>query len=175
MLQTALAAVRDAHDVVRAFVAGEFDHVDQRLFIIALGGEGRLDPVGHLGVVREALHGQAHRETEPLADDGALEEDAVAIGADLSGDELKRQPLQLVGIVAALVGEAGNRSKHLLADAGFSGLESFHVRSPFSLIWFVCPSYHFATVLTINFEGKKEISFSRGKETDTLSIFLRVL
>ena len=175
MLQTALAAVRNAHDVVRAFVAGEFDHVDQRLFIIALGGEGRLDPVGDSGVVREPLHGQAHRETEPLADHGALKKNTVAVGADLSGDELKRQPLQLVGIVAALIGEAGDRSEHLLADAGFSGLKSFHVRISFFLMGGYTSIYHFATVLTINFEGKKEISFCRGEEADTLSIFLRVL
>ena len=116
---------------MRAFIAGEFNHVDERLFVVALGGERRLDPVGHLGVVREPLHGQTHREAEPLADHGALEEDTVAVGADLSGDELKRQPLQLVGIVAALIGEAGDGSEHLLADAGFSGLESFHVVSPF--------------------------------------------
>ena len=126
VLQTALAHVGHFHDVVGTFVAGKLDHVHQRGLIVAFGVEREIDAFLNGRVLGDALIGKPHRETHLLGDHGALGEDAVAVFADLAGHELVRQLAQGLGVVAALVGQAGDLRKYRAADARFRRFHSLH-------------------------------------------------
>ena len=126
MLQAALAHVRDLHDVVRAAVARELDDVDERFFVVDLRVERLFHAVGQQRKLRKLAQRQPHGQPQPLADDGALEEQAVPVGADLTGDDLERQLFEPLCVIAALIGHSGDLREYFVTDTDFSGFNAAH-------------------------------------------------
>ena len=127
MLQTALAHVRDLHDVVRAPVARELDDVDERLFVVDLRIERFFHAVGQQRKLRKLAQRQPHGQPQPFADHGALEKETVPVCADLTGDDLERKLFEPLGIIAALVGETCDLRKYFVTDTDFSGFNAAHI------------------------------------------------
>ena len=89
MREAALAgAGHDAIDVVLAGVASELNDVDQRRLIVGLGHCGLLEALRHALRTIEVLEREAHGEADALLNDGALEEDGLAIRRHVAGDDL---------------------------------------------------------------------------------------
>ena len=127
MLQAALAHVRDLHDVVGAFVAGEFDDIDERLFVVDLRIECFFHTVRQQRKLRKLAQRQSHSQPQPFADDGALEKQTVPVCTDLTGDDLERQLFEPLGIIAALVGETCDLREHFVTDTYLSGFNAAHI------------------------------------------------
>ena len=127
MLQTALAHVRDLHDVVGAFVAGEFDDVDERLFVVDLRIKRFFHTVRQQRKLRKLAQRQSHSQPQPFADDGTLEKQTVPVCTDLTGDDLERQLFEPLGIIAALVGETCDLREHFVTDTYLSGFNAAHI------------------------------------------------
>ena len=127
MLQTALAHVRDLHDVVGAFVAGEFDDIDERLFVVDLRIKRFFHTVGQQRKLRKLAQRQSHSQPQPFADDGTLEKQTVPVCTDLTGDDLERQLFEPLGIIAALVGETCDLREYFVTDTYLSGFNAAHI------------------------------------------------
>lgn len=126
MLQTALAHIRDLHNVVRAAVACELDDVDERFFVVDLRVERLLHAVREQGKLRKLAQRQPHGQPQPLADDGALEKQTVPVGPDLTGDDLERQLFEPLCVIAALIGHSGDLREYFVTDTYFSGFNAAH-------------------------------------------------
>ena len=126
MLQTALAYVRDLHNVVRAAVARELDDVDERLFVIDLRVERLFHAVREQGELRKLAQRQPHGQPQPFANDGALEKQTVPVGTDLAGDDLERQLFESLCVIAALIGHSGDLREYFVTDTDFSGFNAAH-------------------------------------------------
>ena len=125
--EATLAGVAHLIDVVFAGVAGELDDVDQRRLVVGLGNRGVDDAVGHALRLVDALQRQAHGKEDALRDDGALEEDGLAVGRDLAGDDLVGQALEVsLGVLPLLVGDAGDAREDLSANLGKVGIDTTH-------------------------------------------------
>ena len=125
--EAALAGVAHLVDVVLAGVAGELDDVDQRRLVVGLGNRGVDDAVGHALRLVDALQRQAHGQANALRHDGALEEDGLAVGRDLAGDDLVGQALEIsLGVLPLLVGDAGDAREDLSANLGKVGVDTAH-------------------------------------------------
>ena len=134
--ETALAGLaHDAVDVVLAGVAGELDDVDEGRLVVGLG-LGRLGhAVGERLALVDALERQAHGEADALAHDGALEEDALAVGSDVAGDDLVGQVVDpaivrllatLLGRLAAGIGKLCHLAEHRTANLREVGVDASH-------------------------------------------------
>ena len=131
MLKAALTAVGDTHEVNRAAVAGKFDDIYKRRLIVLLGNYGILNTVGDGVILAELPRRQTHCKTQPFADDGSFEKQAVSVCADIvriTGTDLVCQLLERLGIVAALVviGKACYLGKNRVSYSCFAGLHSSH-------------------------------------------------
>ena len=129
--QAALAALGDQHLLLRAAVAGELDHVDQRRGVVGLRPVGGLNIVGEGGVLRRAAAGQAHGQAQPLAHDGPLQKHVVAEVAHLAGNDLVGERLDaLVHRPLGVVGHAGHLAEDPVANLLNTGFYASHCRSP---------------------------------------------
>ena len=129
--EAALAAVGHAVGVVRARVARELDDVDERRLVVGLGHGGLREALGEALAVVDALQRQAHGEADALLDDGALEEDRLAVGGDVAGDDLVREVTELAagGLLVVLphvVGDLCHAGEHVAADLGQVGVHATH-------------------------------------------------
>ena len=80
-----------------------------------------------------ALHGKAHGETDALAHDGALEEDAFAVRRDIARDDLVGQVVELiVHAVGVLVRNASYLAEHGAADLRQARIDAAHRSAMFS-------------------------------------------
>ena len=149
MRHAALARIAHAVDVVLAGVAREADDVDQRRLVIGLGLRGLGHALGkHRGLI-DTLQGQAHRQADALAHDGALDEHALAVRRDIARNDLVGQvvdPAVIIGIDhtvaidvdAALVGDARD-----LFEDGTTNLGDVRVHTSHGVAHIVVPSRTF--------------------------------
>lgn len=133
VLDTALAAVCDLDDVIRAAVAREFDDVYKRRLVIFLGNDGLLDSVGNIVMHAELAHRQTHCEAQSFSDDRALDEQIVSEWADLirvARTDLVRKLFKPLRVISSLVCHTRDFSKNLVPYPGFAGLHSSHGDDP---------------------------------------------
>ena len=95
----------------RACVACEFDDVDQRIIIVFFSDRAFFDPIGKRGLFLHAAQRQADPQTKALSDDGAFQEDAVAVARLMTRQDLVRELLDLLGIVSSLICQSGDSVK----------------------------------------------------------------
>ena len=129
MLNAALAAVGDLDEIIRTAVAGKLDDVYKRRLVIFLGNDGLLDAVGDVIVLAELAHRQTHREAQPFADYGTLNQKIVPERAYLirvARTYFIRQLLELFCVVSALICHARDLRKNLVPYSCFAGLQSSH-------------------------------------------------
>lgn len=117
VLQTVLTCIRNGDAIAGTGVAGVSDDVDQRRIIIFFGNGGLLNAVGDGDKVLDGPQRQADGQPKPLADDGALQKNTVPIACLVAGNDAVGE-LDDTGVVAALVGEAGDLLEHAPADFG---------------------------------------------------------
>ena len=131
MRQAALAAVGHDDLLFRAGVAGELDDIDERRLIVRFA-RAVLDAVRDgrvgVGVARRKTHGQA----QALANNGALEEDAVAVSGVLGRQDLVGQGFERLGkvlglcLVGALEGHARDLGVNATANLVDACVNSSH-------------------------------------------------
>ena len=125
--QAALATLGHHDLIFLAGVAGKLDDVDQRRGVVGLLTGRSFDIVRHRGVLGRVAAGQTHRQTQPLADDRAFEEDVVAVVADFTRNDLVRERLDAaVGRPLSMVGHARHFAENLAADLLNAGLYASH-------------------------------------------------
>ena len=129
--QAALAGVGHAVDVVVARVAGKLDDVDQGRLVVGLGDGGVGEAVGEALALVHALERQAHGQADALLHDRALQEDRLAVGGNVAGDDLVREVADLAtgGLLVVLghvVGDLGHVGEHVATDLGQVGVDAAH-------------------------------------------------
>ena len=125
--EAALAHVGHAVDVVLAGVAGKLDDVDEGRLVVGLGlcrlGKAVRELLGAI----DALQRQAQRKADALAHDGALEKHALAVGGNVTRDDLVGQLVELLRlVVAALVGDLRDLAKDVAPDFRQVGVHATH-------------------------------------------------
>ena len=138
--QAALAAFSHVVTVGGASVTGVADDVHQGGIIVLFGNGALIDTVGQTGVLGNRAQRQAHSQTQALADNGALQEDGLAILGQLAGSDLVGQVLD-TAVVAALIGQTSDLGEDLLAVSSHgscdtAGLSEIHSNSPLSITIF---------------------------------------
>ena len=134
MRKAALARIGHFVHVVLACVARELDDVDQRRIIVRVGDGGIREALAHANRTVNALLVQAHRKTNSLLDDRALEEDALAVGRNLTRHDLVRQLLEMgvevgvgpAGIIRRLVYDLGDLGKDATTNVCQIGVDTAH-------------------------------------------------
>ena len=134
MGQAALAGAGHAIDVVGTGIAGKADDVDERRLIVGIGDGGLLESLRHACGAAHALKRHAHSQAHALAHDGALEEDALAVGthvtrANIVGNLIKQVVewhLLVARGVAKLIEDARDFLENLATDARDVGIDASH-------------------------------------------------
>ena len=124
--QTALTGVRHLKMSRRTAVAGILDDVDQRRIVVFLRDRTLLHSVGEQVVLRNVAQGQAHSQTDPFANDGALQEDRLPELPNLSGHDLIGQLLHPAVVIPILIGKSCHLGKDPLANVGYAALDVAH-------------------------------------------------
>ena len=125
--KAALAHIGNAVDVVLAGVAGKLDDVDEGRLVVGLGLRGLGKAVGELLGAVDALQRQAQRKADALAHDGALEKHALAVGGNVTRDNLVGQLVELFClVVATLVGNLRDLAKDVAPDLRQVGIHATH-------------------------------------------------
>ena len=133
--ETALAHVGDLVHVVLAGIAGELDDVDERWLVVRHVVDLRV-----VEAVRDALRPihalqrQAHGQANALADDGTLQEDALAVGGDVARKDLEGQLVEGIvdvgighgRVLARLVADLRYLAKHIATDFRKVGVDPPH-------------------------------------------------
>ena len=94
--KTALASVGNAIHVVLAGIARKLDDVNQRWLVINLRSRGLFQAVRNKLWLINALHRHAHSHANALANNSALQEDALTIRSNITRNNLVRQLFHLV-------------------------------------------------------------------------------
>ena len=128
MGNAALAAVRDADLLGGAGVAGEGDDIHQGLLKILLVGGGLLDAGGDGHLLLRGLQVHAQGQTEPLLDDGTLQEHVVAVLGHLALDHLVGDLVHTAQI-AVLIGQTGHFGEYVAADIVHRAMDTSHMLS----------------------------------------------
>ena len=124
--QTALAVGGDPDLLGRAGVAGKLDDIDQRGLIILLRDVGLLDAVAGRTVLLRRPQRQAAGKAQALGNDGSLQENIAPVFGDFAGYDLIRDFVN-TGIIAALVGQAGDFLENALADIVYYAVYASHL------------------------------------------------
>ena len=126
MGQTALAHIAHPDLLWGAGVAGKGNNVDQRGLIVLLRHHAVLQMVDGRGVFIQIPQRQADGQAQPLADDGALHQNILAVTGHLARDDLMGQASKRLPIVAALKGHPRHLGKNLAANVVDYGMHSSH-------------------------------------------------
>ena len=93
--KTALARVGDTIHIVLACVARKLDNIDQRRLVINLWSRGLFQAVRNKLWLINTLHRHAHSHANALANNSALQEDALTIRSNITRNNLVRQLFHL--------------------------------------------------------------------------------
>ena len=113
--QTVLTKTGHAVLLGRAAVAGVGDDIDERRLIVLLGDRCLIHTLRQQGPLLDRLQRKAHGETDAFARDRAFQKDGLSMQRVFAGDDHIGQIFGL-GVVAALIGHAGDLCKDALAD-----------------------------------------------------------
>ena len=108
MRQTALTALGDYDLLLRAGMAGKLNDVDERRLIVLLLGRALFDAIRDRLVSRSGAHRHTHCQTQTLAYNRTLQENAVTVRCTLTGQDLVGQPLHGLCIIVALIRHTRN-------------------------------------------------------------------
>ena len=94
--KAALARIGDAIHIVLAGIACKLNDVNQRWLVINLRSRGLFQAVRNKLWLIHALHRHAHSHANALANNSALQEDALTIRSNITRNNLVRQLFHLV-------------------------------------------------------------------------------
>ena len=84
-------------------MTGKLDDIDQRRLIILLGIDRLFRPGGYRRVFRRRAQRQPHGQPHPLLDDGPLQENALAVGRNLTRNNPVRDVFHLGQVTRLIV------------------------------------------------------------------------